>query len=260
MKDVMQLVERRKHEFARLPLCQFLEDETIDPRQRLAWAPCLAPFALGFGDLNKYALRHEPTDDPFQQLINRHTYEDDHHWVWFLEDLEKLGLDLSLKFSDAMRFFWGSQTYKTRQVCQQIAMATYGKEPIVVLAAIEAIEATGNVVLSRTAKAAEELRKTTQQNYRYFGQHHFCVETGHAMGTEDVEDLLETIELKETQRSQAYELVELVFDLFTDCLNELMDYITQQNAENPYAKPGQKIIEMQRKEGKVSDTPELALV
>ncbi len=80
------------------------------------------------------------------------------------------------------------------------------------------------------------------------------------MGTEDVEDLLETIELNETQRSQAYELVELVFDLFTDCLNELMDYMTQQNAENPYAKPGQKILEMQRKEGKVSDTPELALV
>ncbi|ARV60450.1 hypothetical protein BZZ01_19035 [Nostocales cyanobacterium HT-58-2] len=224
MKEVLALVEQRKQEFAQLPFFKFLQDKSIDPRQRLAWAPCLAPFAMGFALLNKDDFRKEPTDDPLQEIINRHTYEDDHHWEWFLEDLEKLGLNHSMKFSDAMRFFWGEETYKTRLVCHQIALHTFRAEPIVVLAAIEAIEATGNVVLALTAQIAQELQQITKQKYRYFGAHHFRVEIGHATGTDDVEQVLESIQLTKEQKTQAFEVVEKVFDVFTESINELMTY------------------------------------
>lgn len=235
MKDVLAYVEQKKQEFAQLPLCKFLQNKSIDPRKRLSWAPCLTPFSMAFGELNRVVLRREPTDDPYQALINKHTYEDDHHWVWFLEDLEKLGLDHNMKFSDAMRFFWSEGTQKTRDVCHKIALHTFGLEPIVVLAAIEAIEATGNVVLSLTAEVAQELQQTTNQNYRYFGQHHFCVETGHAMGTDDVEALLEQIELTEAQQAQAIALVDKVFEVFTDSLQELMHYIETHSPDQPFA-------------------------
>lgn len=224
MKEVLALVEKRKQEFAQLPLFQFLQDKSIDPRQRLAWAPCVAPFAMGFGQLNRYDLRKEPTDDPIQKLINRHTYEDDHHWVWFLEDLETLGLNHSMKFSDAMRFFWGEETYKTRQVCHQIALYTFRSEPIIVLAAIEAIEATGNVALALTAQVAQELQEITKQKYRYFSRHHFSVETGHATGTNDVVQFLERIQLTQEQKAKAFEVVEKVFQVFTEATNEMMAY------------------------------------
>lgn len=46
----------------------------------------MASFILSFGDLNRFVLRVEPTDDPCQEMINKHTYEDDHHWPWYLED------------------------------------------------------------------------------------------------------------------------------------------------------------------------------
>ena len=236
MKEVLEFVEQKKQEFAQLPLCKFMQDTSIDPKRRLAWAPCLAPFAMGFGDLNKYVLRQEPTTDKIQQLINLHTYEDDHHWVWFLEDLKKLGLDHSLKFTDAMRFFWSDDTQKTRQVCHQIAVHTFGLEPIVVMAAVEAIEATGNVVLSLTAQVAQELQLVAKQNYLYFGQHHFCVETGHAVGTDDVEQFLASIELTASQTEQALKLVEKVFEVFTDCLNELMTYVETHSIAQPFAK------------------------
>ncbi|WP_017318693.1 hypothetical protein [Mastigocladopsis repens] len=224
MKEVLALVEKRKQEFAQLPFFKFLQDKSIDPRQRLAWAPCATPLVMGFGQLNRYDLRKERTDEPIQELINRHTYEDDHHWVWFLEDLEKLGFDHSMKFSDAMRFLWGKETYKTRQVCHQIALHTFRSEPIVVLAAIEALEATGNVAFTLTAQVAQELQQMTNQKYRYFGQYHFCVEIGHVTGTDDIEKLLESIQLTEEQKAKAFEVVEKVFEVFTEAVNEMMAY------------------------------------
>ena len=235
MKEVLTFVEQKKHEFAQHPLCKFLQDKSIDPRQRLSWAPCLTPFSMAFGELNRVVLRQEPTDDPYQALINKHTYEDDHHWIWFLEDLEKLGLDHDMRFSDAMRFLWSERTQKTRDVCHKIALHTFGVEPVVILAAIEAIEATGNVVLSLTAEVAQELQQATKHNYRYFGQHHFCVETGHAMGTDDVEALLEKIQFTEEQHAQAIALVDKVFEVFTESLDELMDYIQTHSLDQPYA-------------------------
>lgn len=224
MKEVLALIEKRKQEFAQLPLFQFLQDKSIDPRQRLIWAPCAAPLAMSFRHLNKYDLRKEPTDDPIQEIINRHTYEDDHHWVWFLEDLEKLGFDDSIRFSDAIKFLWGKETYKTRQICHQIALHTFRAEPIVVLAAIEAIEATGNVASAMTAQVAQELEQITQQKYRYFGEHHLCVETGHITGTDNVEQFLENIQLTHEQRAKAFEVVEKVFEVFTEATNEMMAY------------------------------------
>ncbi|BAY44752.1 hypothetical protein SAMD00079811_23540 [Scytonema sp. HK-05] len=224
MKEVLALIEKRKQEFAQLPFFKFMQDKSIDPRQRLAWAPCVAPFAIGFGQLNRFDFRKEPTDEPIQKLINRHTYEDDHHWVWFLEDLEKLGLNHLMKFSDAMRFYWGEETYKTRQVCHQIALYTFRSEPIVVVAAIEAIEATGNVALAVTAQVAQELEQITRQKYRYFGEDHFCVETGHTTGTDDIEKLLESIQLTHEQRAKAFEVVEKVFEVFTEATNEMRAY------------------------------------
>ncbi|TVP60297.1 MAG: hypothetical protein EA343_17745 [Nodularia sp. (in: Bacteria)] len=224
MKEVLELIEKRKQEFAQLPLFKFMQDKSIDPMQRLAWAPCLAPFSMGFGQLNRLDFRKEPTNNPIQLIINKHTYEDDHHWKWFLEDLEKLGLNHSMKFSAALDFFWGEETQKTRQICHQIALHTFQAEPIVVLAAIEAIEATGNVALSLTAQVAEELQQDTKQNYRYFGQHHLCVETGHAVGTDNLQHFVEELQLTEEQKTKAFELVEKVFEVFSGSMEEMMAY------------------------------------
>jgi hypothetical protein len=224
MKEVLALVEKRKQEFAQLPLFRFMQDKSIDPRQRLAWTPCAVPLIMGFGELNRYDLRKEPTNNPIQKLINRHTYEDDHHWLWFLEDLEKLGFNHSMNFSDAIRFLWGEETCKTRQVCHQIALYTFRAEPIVVLAVIEVMEATGNVAFALTGQVAQELQEITKQNYRYFGQYHFCMETGHLTGTDNVEQFLENIQLTHEQRAKAFEVVEKVFEVFTEATNEMMAY------------------------------------
>ena len=188
---------------------------------------------MGFAQLNSLDFRKEPTNDPIQLIINQHTYEDNHHWQWFLEDLEKLGLNHSMKFSAALNFFWGEETKKTRQICHQIALHTFQAEPILVLAAIEAIEATGNVALSLTAQVAEELQQDTKQNYRYFGRHHFCVETGHAVGTDNLQQFVEDLQLTEEQRAKAFQLVEKVFEVFSESMEEIITYTQKYAIKQP---------------------------
>lgn len=102
MKNILALIEEKQQVYAQLPFFQFLQDESIEPIQRLAFAPCAAPFIMSFSDLCKYALRQEPTNDKIQAILNQHTYEDDFHWQWFLEDLEKFGLNASLQLNDSL--------------------------------------------------------------------------------------------------------------------------------------------------------------
>ena len=47
MKEVLELIEQKKQEFAKLPFFEYLRDESIDSRQRLVWALCYHP--LGYG-------------------------------------------------------------------------------------------------------------------------------------------------------------------------------------------------------------------
>jgi len=228
MKEVLAHIVKKKREFAKLPLFEYMRDTSIDPKQRLSWAPFLAPFVMDFRDLNKYDLRKESTTDVIQELINRHTYEDESHWIWFLEDLEKLELNESMKLTQSMKFLWGKETYRVRQVCHQIALHTFDKEPIVVLAGIEAIEETGNVTFDITSQVVEELNQITKKSYSYFGRKHLNMENGHAMGTDNIQNILHEIVLTDEQKAKSLDLVEKVFELFTSAINELMD-ITQKN-------------------------------
>lgn len=93
MRAVMREIFRAKRGYSTLPLFDFMRDDSMSPRERLAFYPCMAPFIMAFADLNKYVLRDESSTDPHQQLVNTHTFEDDHHWPWFLDDYTALGFD-----------------------------------------------------------------------------------------------------------------------------------------------------------------------
>ena len=95
MKPVLIHILRRKHGYAKLPFFDFLRDESIAPRDRLAFVPAMANFIMSFGDFNRHVLRDDANGhDPHQRMLNDHAREDDHHWPWFLEDFAKLGFDV----------------------------------------------------------------------------------------------------------------------------------------------------------------------
>lgn len=237
MEKVLALIEKKKQEFAKSGLFEFMQDKSIDPRQRLAFAPCVAPFVMSFGEFNKYVFREEPTNDPLQAIINNHTYEDDHHWLWFLEDLETLGINKSLKFSDALNFLWDEETKASRWLTHQIFRYAFGASPIAKLAILEVIEATGNVFFSTAAPISQELRTITHKEFLYFGCFHLDVETGHTTGTPEVERFIQNIQLTPESCQEAFEVVENLFEDFTKLTDELLVYAKSHSFEQPFAEP-----------------------
>src|SRR5688572_16410726 len=109
MRTVMKEIFQAKKRYAALPLFEFMRNESLSPRERLGFFPCMAPFILAFGDLNKYVMRDEASSDPHQQLVNAHTYEDDHHWPWYLEDLTALGFDRPTSMTQLLTFLYSDQ-------------------------------------------------------------------------------------------------------------------------------------------------------
>ncbi|TVP60553.1 MAG: hypothetical protein EA343_17050 [Nodularia sp. (in: Bacteria)] len=222
MRELLVFIEEKKQEFARLPLFEFMRDPSISPRQKVAWAPYAVPFIMFFGDLNKYVFREEPSSDPIQVIINKHTYEDDHHWLWFLEDCKTLEIDQTIQFTDALRFVWGNETEVPRNLIYQLCKHNSQANLIQKLILIEVIEATGNVMLVVLSEIAKELQETTKKELLYFGEFHLNVETGHTTGSPEIEEILQNLQLPEEKLQETYELVEKVFELFTGYANYLL--------------------------------------
>jgi hypothetical protein len=226
MQDVLTLIEDKKKNFASLPLFKYMQNRSFHPRQRLAFAPCMSHFIMTFSDFNKYVFRVEEAslNTRIQGVINEHTKEDESHSPWFLVDLEVLNLNPNWSFAKTIDFIWGEETKVTRQIAYQIAGLTLQAEPVIKLIAIEALEAMGNVFFSVSSKVSSELQTITKKEYVYFGESHLEVETGHTMSSSEEEDCFAEIELTESQRQEALNVVEAMFKIFTEWTYELLAY------------------------------------
>jgi hypothetical protein len=224
MKSVLKHIAQQKQAFSQLPFFDYLRDERIDPRQRLAFAPCAAPFIMSFGELNKNVFRDESSDDRLQAIINKHTYEDDCHWVWFLEDLEKLGLNRGLSFRDALTALWNEETVCAQQVAHELYRYTHQCSPAQKLVVIEVVESTANVLLTASAKIIQSLEAKTHQKYRYFGSGHLDVDAAHTYCSDNVIQLIEEIELTDEDRAEKIEIIDRMFEVFAAFTHEMLAY------------------------------------
>lgn len=224
MKEVLAYIEEKKQEFAKLPFFEYMRDTSVDPRQRLAWAPCVAPFAMGFAELNSKVFRDDQTSDPIQKIINEHTCEDDHHWLWFLEDINRLEMNEHLKFSDALKFLWNEETEIPRLVIYELYRYTFEAPTIQKLVVIEVIEATGNVLGSSTALVTEEFKNINKQNLLYFGDVHLSVEPGYVIGQAKIDEFTKGIELNQEETTYYFDLVDKIFHIFTQLTDALLIY------------------------------------
>jgi hypothetical protein len=224
MKRVRQHIEQRKAELARSPFISFLEDASVEPRRRLSFAPCMAPLVMGFADLNKYILRDEASEDPLQQLVNTYTREDDGHWGMFLKDLRTMELNTPLDFTGALEQLWGEHCKRTRQLVYGLVALVSGESPVQRLVVVESIEAAGSVGFSRFTQVAREFEAGTGKRLLYFGDTHAELESGHVMGTDNVQADLAALELTPEQVERALGLASKTFELFHGMGDELLAY------------------------------------
>jgi hypothetical protein len=235
MRAVLSAIFDAKRSYEQLPLFQFMRDEALTARERIGFYPCMAPFILAFGDLNKYVMRDEQSNDAYQKLVNLHSREDDHHRPWFLEDFSTLGFDVTQLPTDVLRFLYSDETKVNRMLSMKLAHLLYGATAIERLVIIESIEETGNVLFGLTVKLARRIERDEGVTLRYLGDFHFSLESGHAMCGDDHRELA-AIDLDATQRTRCLALVNEVFRYFQDWTNELLAFAVHEIAQ-PTAPP-----------------------
>lgn len=245
MQEVLELIQQKQQAFAQLPLFQFLEDPKVDPRQKLTFTPFFAFFVMSYADLNKYVLRDEPTQDAVQELINNHTYEEETHWFWFIEDLKQLGFDKTMPLSETLKFLWSDESKVQRQVIYKLFHLAAQGSPVERLVLMEAIEATADIFLEATKSAALGLQTITHKRYRYFGDIHVIADSSHAIYSEDVEAFIHGIEITEQTRETLFALVEEVFEIFTTLMNDLLTYAQSQPVPQHWVLEPRKYPELQ---------------
>jgi hypothetical protein len=224
MKNLLALIEDKQQAYSQSSLFKFMQDENIHPAKRLAFAPCSAPFIMSFADLCKYVLRQEPTNDRIQVILNRHTYEDDFHWQWFLEDLDSLGFNDLLELNDSLKFLWGEETKASRLLTYQLYQYIAESEPIERLVVLEAMEAASDVFMSFTKPVTNQLQSMTNQEYKYFGDRHFDAESSHHAHSDEVNKFIESLYISEKTRQKSIDLIDKVFDLFFQWNDRLLTY------------------------------------
>lgn len=218
------LIEKQSIEFAQLPFFEFLGNQSIEPIERLSFAPCFTPFVMGYGDLNKFVWLEEPTTNPIQAIVNKQIREEENHWIWFLKDLEDLDFNHFLSFTDSSKFNWSDETRICRQIIYELYRHTYQVSPICKLVVIESIESISNIFFSRTAPVTQELKLITNREYPYFGNPHLLAENNHSVHSCETNEFIANIHLIEDTRKQACKLVNETFELFTVLVDVLLNF------------------------------------
>lgn len=226
MQEVINYIEEQRrlyetHDF----FVELLTDESLSGERRLAWAPSVIPFIMGYSDLNKYVFRKgegDPQLEHLQVLLNAHTYEEDFHWQWLLNDLDKLGADSRMPLSDATRVLWGADFKHSRRLCLELASLASDSPTYAVFAMVESIEAVSITIF-------KHCRGITMQDGReceFFGTKHYAAEASHSIKSPEVaESSLPALSV--IQREESKLMVDRVFSLFADWSTSLLRFATE---------------------------------
>jgi hypothetical protein len=226
MQEVLNYIEELRKRYERHDFfVQLLANKSLPGEKRLAWAPSVVPFIMGYSDLNKYVFRKDEGDaeiDHLQVLLNAHTHEEDFHWQWMLNDLAKLGADSRMPLSEAARVLWGADFKHSRRLCLELAALASGSPTYVVFAMVETIEAVSITIFEH----CQGITVQDGQECEFFGTKHYNAEASHSIKSpEIVESDLPTLDA--AQRKESRLMVDKVFSRFDDWSGSLLRFATE---------------------------------
>jgi hypothetical protein len=225
MQRILDHIEMKKNELARSSFLSFIEDSTLEPRERFAFVPCLAPFAMAFMDLNKYVLRDDASTDPVQQMINIHSQEEDEHWRMYVKDLRTLNMNTTMDLASVLKMLWGNHCKQTRMLAYELSsLVTQHPDPRIRFLIIEAVEGTADVAFDAFCKAANDFEAQTGKRLHYFGKTHDMMEANHTITSDHVEEMMKQIQLTRAEEEAALAAVDQVYKLFHGMFDELLEY------------------------------------
>lgn len=230
MKEVFAHIAQKSTEYAENSMFVYLRDSRIEAHRRLEFVPWISHFVMTFADLYNSFLVEEPPADALQELVNTHLREESTHWKWFLTDLETMGLNPTMNFTDALKLLWGKETLKTRELAYAVCQMSSKLSSLERLVLIHAIEATGRVALEALVPVGVEFGVSSGRKLVYFGQHHLDTERGHTVEEESTRRFLEEIAIEPAQLEGLKALVDDVFSRFGTFADEAFARATSARA------------------------------
>jgi hypothetical protein len=235
MNRILEHIEQHRQVLARHPFLTFVQDQSVEPRHRLEFAPCLAPMTMAFSDLMTLGLRDVASTDEKQKVLNAHTYVDDQHWQYFLQDLDTLGMNEKLDFTGALRLLWGEHCTKTRKLTYTFMAQVRGVTPMMRLAILESIEVAADTGFRLLREVGREFTKQTGKQLIYFGQPHQDQEDGHeAMGATSIRSMILAYSWSPEEETEAMRLSDELFACFYGMVDELHAYAQKAREAGPF--------------------------
>lgn len=185
MHNIFTLIEHHKNHLAEHSFCQRLRYSESPDTSIFNFVPHMTFFVLGFRDLLEY-LRVPFPSNPVEFMLNEHCSEDSDHWLWFLQDLEKLQLPVQAwggqHIANALELIWAPQSAAIRrQIYDIVVMINNCKSAQEKLVIVECLEAAFAAFIENLNVLTK--RMGIYQQLVYFGEHHYDKEAEHTMGS-----------------------------------------------------------------------------
>lgn len=178
MKEILKYIGKKRTELKDCQLYQFLRDSEIDPQKRMSFAPHVAFFSMSFGDLMTTVLKRPEPNSELDKLVNAHCSEDDHHWIWYLEDIIALGYN-DQPMDQTCRLLWSEESAPVRHLIYSVvAAAGKSNDALFHLILIEILEAGLSEFFELCFR---EVAVPQLEFLKYFGETHYRAEYDHTV-------------------------------------------------------------------------------
>jgi hypothetical protein len=183
MSALLQRIAANQAQLEKHAFCQHLINRRDVSLHAYSFVPHMTFFILGFRDILE-EIRIKNPKNALEVSLNEHCDEDSDHWLWFIEDLKTLDMDVDHwggSISSVLQTLWASDTYIVRElvyrIISHIRAAQNAEEKMII---IDCMEATFSVFIN-------SLNVITRKNGRYnklkfFGKQHYEAEHSHASG------------------------------------------------------------------------------
>jgi hypothetical protein len=209
--DVAALIARHRVEFAKHRFLARLEGSGT-AAQAKAIPGRLTFFVMCFQDMLRLA-RELSTDAEISELVKTHEAEDRGHDLWFLSDLERLGISLDVPST------FSAAHAPTRDIAYRlIAQVVAAQHDATRLSVLLALEAAGAEFFGRIIGFLERLQLS--EGLLYFARSHERVEKNHEVFEEESQNRLHALELPRAALPEVTAAVAATFDAMTRLADE----------------------------------------
>ncbi|RYY02059.1 MAG: hypothetical protein EOO53_15155 [Gammaproteobacteria bacterium] len=183
MSTLLQKIATQQAKLENNVLCQHLVHRRDSSAAAYSFLPHMTFFILGFRDILEEARIKNPKSD-VELALNAHCDEDSGHWLWFIEDLKTLNMDVNYwggDMSSILKMLWSPESYPVRElvyrITNHIRTSKTAEEKMII---VDCMESTFSVFINSLNVITH--RNGFYNKLKFFGSEHFDAESNHASG------------------------------------------------------------------------------